>query len=41
MRCGRALTARYLGSKELAAQLRAETDIWRVNIKKIGFPADT
>lgn len=35
------MTARYLGPRELAAQLHAETQMWRVAIKKIGFTAES
>ncbi len=35
------MTARYMGPKDLAAQLQAETEMWRTNIKKIGFTADS
>lgn len=35
------MTARATTSQELAAQLRAETDLWRVNVKRLGFTADS
>jgi len=35
------MTARYTGPADLAAQLRRETDMWRVNVKKIGFTAES
>jgi tripartite-type tricarboxylate transporter receptor subunit TctC len=35
------MTARASTSQELAALLRAETDLWRVNVKRIGFTADS
>jgi tripartite-type tricarboxylate transporter receptor subunit TctC len=35
------MTARASTSQELAALLRAETDLWRVNVKRLGFTADS
>ena len=35
------MTPRYLGPRELAAQLRAETEMWRGHIKKIGFTSES
>lgn len=35
------ITASYLGPQETAARLREETELWRVNVKRIGFTADT
>ena len=35
------MTPRYLGPRELAPQLRAETEMWRGHIKKIGFTSES
>ena len=35
------MTARYLGPRELAAQLRTETEMWRGHVKKIGFTSES
>jgi tripartite-type tricarboxylate transporter receptor subunit TctC len=36
-----AMTPRTLAPQAFAEQLRAETDMWRAEIKKLGFTADT
>lgn len=35
------MTPRYRGPRELAAQLRTETEMWRGHIKKIGFTSES
>lgn len=35
------MSAQFVGPKELAAKLKADTDFWRVQVPRIGFTADS